>query len=743
MKSKHWIVCLSLFLAPLLCAASELSLVPLPQQVKVQAGPGFVLNDETTIVYQGEGARKSAELLAAALRPATGLPLKVGKATTFGNNTILLRLRGDQTQLGDEGYALQSSAKGVLIVAPKPAGVFYGTQTLLQLLPTDVFRNEPIKAEWTVPAVTISDQPEFPWRGMMLDVSRYFLNKEYVKRYIDMMAQHKLNVLHWHLIDDCGWRIEIKKYPKLTEIGAKRGSGEYYHEGFYTQEDIREVVAYAAARNVEIVPEIEIPAHTLSALCAYPWLGCTGKQFTVPDRHSISPEIYCAGKESTYEFLEDVMDEIVELFPSKWIHIGGDEAKYQRWAKCEDCQTLMRKEGFKREKELQGYMTRRVENYVAKKGKAILGWAEVLECGVSTKTGIMAWHKPHHAVDGAKEGHPVVACLVRHTYFDTPESKLPGEPPCATWTPPVSLEKAYDWHPVPREIAGTSAEKNILGPNGAIWTDQFLHARHVLHDKPGEGTTRSEAYVDYLSLPRMAALAEVGWTKQELRDYNSFTERMKRMYPRYTSAGYNFRMPTPLLDIDKQPGGSIKVSGTSLVEGGTVRYTLAGSKPNAASPELDEAVTVTRTDIFKAATLAAGGEKLSLVYTYDDGSKKYAKHGKIIGEWKSGEPGNGKPKEMVFNATGFINANGEYIITFLYTGGRQRLDIDGVEVVKNDVETVARDIHHGFTGGSKKDNTYRIKIESYETGASFKVKAQVYGDSGDDTNGVVLIRPVT
>jgi len=722
--------------------AEGLSLVPLPQEVEQRAEEGFALNRETRIVYQGEDARGSAELLASVLRPATGLPLETGKTDTAGNNTIFLRLRGGQDKLGKEGYALKSSSKGVQIVAPNPAGLFYGTQTLLQLLPAEVFHaGKGAPVQWSLPSVTITDQPEFPWRGMMLDVSRYFFTKEYVLRYLDMMAMHKMNTLHWHLVDDCGWRIEIKKYPKLTEIGGFRGKGEQRYGGFYTQDDIREIVQHAADRNITIVPEIEIPAHTLAALVAYPYLGCTGTQFEVPTRHSISPEIYCAGKKSTQTFIEDVMTEVCALFPGEFIHIGGDEAKYSRWEKCPDCQGKIKKLGLKNEYELQGWMTTEIERFLAKKGKRIIGWDEILACGVSDKAGIMTWHRPKTAIQGAERGNPVVMSLTGHAYFDVAESKLPGEPPTAGWIPPISLEKAYRWHPVPQGLEGRSA-RNILGASGCIWSDQFLHNAHILADKPGEGTAASEAYIDYLSLPRMAALAEVTWTKQDLRDYGGFTERMRRMFVRYIHAGYQFRMPTPLLEIDKQADESARVGATSPIEGGTVRYTLDGTPPAADSSELDATVTVTPDEIFKTATFAPDGETRSLVYTYVDGSQKYARHGKPFGEWKSGQPGNGKPREMTFDATGFINKNGKYRITFLYTKGQQRLEIDGIEVVKNDARVVAEDIHHGITGGSHKNNTYTIKIDSYETGASFKVKAQVYGDTGNDSNGVVLIRPI-
>ncbi len=734
-----WLATLPLLISPLCStSAAELSLVPLPQEVRKQAAPGFVLNSKTTITYQGESAKKTAELLATALRPATALPLNIVKAAADPKNTISLELSADSSLLGEEGYTLQSSSDGVQITAPQAAGLFYGTRTLLQLMPTGVFKELPIAgAQWSVPAVSIKDTPAFKWRGMMLDVSRYFLNKEYVMRYFDLMAMHKMNTLHWHLIDDSGWRIEIKKYPKLTEIGGFRGKGDKRYGGFYTQADLREIIQYALDRNITIVPEVEIPAHTLAALAAYPWLGCTGKQFEVPISHSISPELYCAGKATTQTFLEDVMNEVCDIFPGEFIHLGGDEAKYPRWKSCPDCQAKMKELGFKTEHELQGWMVTQMEKFLAAKGRRIIGWDDILACGVSERAGIMTWHRPDTAVKGAQRGNPVVMALTGHAYFDTAESKLPGEPPTATWLQPISLEKAYSWHPVPKGMTG-DAVKNIFGASGCVWTDQFLHKADILADKPGEGTARSEAYVDYLSLPRMAALAEITWTKQELRDYSCFTDRMSRMYLRYADAGYNFRMPTPLLDLQKEGDGSVKVSALSLVEGGIVRYTTDGSEPVASSPQLEQVVTVATGQSFKTATFV--GDRHSLTYTYTDESQKYAKYGKQIGVWKSGQPGDGKPKEMVFDATGFINKNGQFIVTFVYTEGHQRLDIDGIEVLKNDTEVVAKDIHYGSTGSVHKNNAYEIKIDSYETGATFKVKAQVYGDTGNDSNGIVLIR---
>lgn len=712
-------------------AGAETSLVPLPQSIVQLNGAPHQLNEKTRILYQGKGAQLVAELLADDLRVRKSLNLSVAELKDDQANSILLVVSNKAKAHGSESYALKSENQKTRMIAPTSRGLFNATRTLLQLVSDDGKSLAP---------VAIEDAPAYPWRGMMLDVSRYFLNKQYVLRYLDMMAMHKMNVLHWHLIDDAGWRIEIKKYPKLTEIGGFRGKGDKRYGGFYTQDEIREIVAYAAARNITIVPEIELPAHTLPALVAYPHLGCFNKNFEVPDRHFISQDLYCPGKETTWEFLENVFTEVCELFPGKYIHIGGDEAKYSRWKKCPDCQKVIKDHGLKNEHALQGWMTTRVEKFLKKKNKRIIGWDEILGAGVSPQAGIMTWHRPQTAVDGAKRGNPVVMSLTGHAYFDFPESKLDGEPPTASWRPPVSLKKAYSWEPTPHELTGTAAAKNILGASGCIWTDMFLHKPEILADKPGRGTSHSEAYVDYLSLPRMAALAEVTWTRQNKRDFGGFTNRMKGVYPRYDKLGYQYRVPVPDVKTKRNPEGTYAVSADCPVRGGVVRYSTDGSNPTAQSKVLDGTILVAQIRDFRAATFTAGDKRQSLLFKHLDPDNKFAKYGDVVGTWKSGEVGNRKPKTMVFDATGLIDGNGVYTITFQYTGGKERLDIDGIKVVRNDTVFVDKDIHHGFTGGSSKNNTYKIKVGNYETGASFKIKASIYGDEGDDSNGVVLIR---
>jgi len=712
----------------------DISLVPKPKSITQLNGSASTLDAQSRILYEGKGAEEIAHLLAESLRASTKLPFPIAKyESSNAKNSIALIVSTQTKDKNPESYTLKSENNQTQILAPTSRGLFNATQTLNQLIPLN---------QKTIPAVDISDAPTYKWRGMMLDVSRYFFTKKYVLRYLDMMAMHKMNMLHWHLVDDAGWRIEIKKYPKLTEIGAWRGKGDKKYGGFYTQDDIREIVAYAAVRNITIVPEIELPAHTLPALVAYPHLGCFNKQFQVPTRHSISPELYCAGKETTWTFLEDVFTEVCDLFPGRFIHIGGDEARFQRWDKCPDCQKKMKELKLKNGHELQGWMTTRIEKFLKTKNKRIIGWDEILGAGVSNKAGIMTWHKPRTAVDGAKRGNPVVMSLTGHAYFDVAESRLPGEPPTAGWIPPISLKKAYEWDPTPKGLTGDAA-KNILGASGCIWSDQFLHKAHILADKPGEGTKASEGYIDYLSLPRMAALAEVTWTPAKLRNdggYTNFAQRMRSIYPRYTQRGYQYRIPVPDIQIKKNPEKTYTLSATSPIAGGTIRYTLDGTEPTPGSTELTDSLTTSKIQGFRAATFPAGESRHSLLYQYRDPNNKFAKYGTPIGKWKSGQIGNRKAKEVTFDATGHINANGVYLITFIYTGGKERLDIDGIKVVRNDTVPVGKDTHHGFTGGQSKKNSYRIKVSNYQTGASFKIKAMIYGDQGTDSNGVVLIR---
>ena len=711
-----------------LCSLQASPIIPKPQKIILAKG-SFSLSAKTKIGY-GKGAKGKAKQLAAYLKEDLKLSLRVVSAKKAGSNSIRFKLDSSLKHMGPEAYKMKITSRGIRISAPEKAGLFYAIQTIRQFLP---LKGKKVK----IPAQTIEDSPRFPWRGIMLDVSRQFMDADYVKRYLDMMPMHKLNTFHWHLIDDSGWRLEIKKYPKLTKIGAWTSHKGKPHGGFYTQKEIKEIVKYAADRHIDVVPEIEIPAHTLAALVAYPHLGCTGKQHRVPNRHHISREIYCAGRDSTYEFIEDIMKEVFALFPAKYIHVGGDEVHFDRWKKCEHCQAKIKKENLKNEKELQGYITRFFEKLCHKQNRRIIGWNEILTCNVSTTAGLMIWNRPQHAVTGARKGHPIVSAQVRHTYFDTPESKLPGEIVGAGWTPPVSLSNSYNWDPVPHGLTEDEA-KNVLGGHGCLWTDLFLH-KHWLRDRDKDDN-RSEVYVDTLTLPRMAGLAEAVWTPKADLDFDNFQDRMKRQYRRYEKKGYHYRLPLPTVKIMRSDKG-FKVLAQASIEGGKVHYTTDGSKPTADSPVFKKTVKIVKEKDFKAIVVNHDGSRQSLVFESIESDPRFAKYGDKFGAWKSGQVAARKAGAKTWEVTGLINKNAKYEVTFVYTGGGMRLDIDWIEILKND-RLIKRIKRHGFTGGRSKGNAYQFQIKEYETGASFKVRAGIYGDRGNNSNGLIFIKKI-
>ncbi|VGO18698.1 beta-N-acetylhexosaminidase [Pontiella sulfatireligans] len=709
-----------------MAAGASPSVIPQPLEMK-ETDKILTLQPNAGISYVDTAAKSSAEQLASMLRPATGYDWPVRQG---GEGTIVLQTRKDAS-LGKEGYRLNITDR-VVIQAPTAAGLFYGAQTLLQLLPPEIYSAKKVSKVWNVPTVEIRDTPRFEWRGMMLDVSRCFFGKEFVLRYIDLMAMHKANVLHWHLTDDPGWRIEIKKYPKLTDIGGFRGKGESRYGGFYTQDDIREIVQYAADRNIMIVPEIELPAHSQAVMAAYPHLACFDKEQTIPTRHFISRELYCAGKESTWEFLEDVMDEVCELFPGKYVHIGGDEAKYDQWKKCPDCQAKIKELNIKGEHELQGWMTQRIEKYLQQHHKKILGWDEILGCGVSDEAGIMSWWRPKAAVEAANRGNPVVMALTGHCYFDAPESHVVGEPPAATWIPPVSLRHAYNWDPVPAALKG-AAIKNIQGAEGCIWSDQLINPANGLMDKPGEGTAHSEAYVEYLTLPRLAALAEVCWTPQDDRVWDDFFSRMATQYNRYDAAGWNYRTPLPVVETKQNEEGTFSISAIAPMRGASVHYTLNGMEPTATSVELNAPINVKDTMAFKAVTVGADERRTSLVFNFEEKlAPRYRKLGALVGKWSA----ENVAPVMKFKVTGKVDQNGIYRVSFSEKKRGEAMEVTGLRLLKNG-RAIAEGTLLGPTSKRPKTEGVDLVVSDYETGAHFELEVTM---KPGKNQGFVLIK---
>ena len=715
-------------------SSMAIDVIPKPKHYSVN-GQEFSLNPEVKIIHSDE-LKDLAMFLSESLSPATGWDLEVELGKKSRKQSIYLSI--DESLLNnEEAYSLNVLENSIEIKGHSKAGVFYGIQTLLQLMPVEIYNKQRQKQiAWKIPGVEISDEPEYEWRGLMLDVSRYFFEKDYVLHLLDMMAMYKMNVMHLHLIDDAGWRLEIKKYPKLTSIGGFRGENENRTGGYYTQEDVKEMVAYAALRNIEIIPEIEVPAHTLAAISAYPFLSCTEKDYKVPEKHFISRDLYCVGKESTFEFLEDVFEETFKLFPSKYIHIGGDEAKYDRWRECPHCQKRKKDLGLKNEAELQVYFTNRVQKMVKKYGKTIVGWDEMLEKGLQDKAVGMVWHDKKKAISGTRDGHDIVMALTDYCYFDVAESKSPGEIKAATWLAPISFEKVYEFNPMIKGLA-PEHRSQVLGGQATLWSDQFIHGT-LLQELAPLNENRSEKYFDYLTLPRMTALSEALWSSDPSREWEEFENRMSTHYNRFDQADYGYRVPEPKLIGKEMVDDGFKISLKNVVEGAEIRYSIDGEYPNTYSTIYTKPVFVNKLSDFRAITVV-NRKQFSLPLYFNEKYEAYKKHGQFLGEWKPSSIKGKKYSVLELNATGKIDANGSYELSFLFTEGKFKLEISSVEVYKNGAK-VADDIHFAYTGNSSKDNKYKFKIDCYETGAAFAIKAKVRGDLGADSNGVIFIK---
>jgi hexosaminidase len=531
------ILCAALVAAncALMNTADAIAVIPQPQNVKVLPGE-FELTAKTKITFGGGEAE--AKLLAATLRKSSGFKLPVLPVSTLpGKSEITLLLQSNLLgELGAEGYELSVKENYAAITAPTPAGLFYGSQTLLQLLPPEIFSAEKQEGiAWKAPAVEISDSPRFVWRGFMLDVSRHFFTVTEVKQVLDLMALYKLNTFHWHLVDDQGWRIQIKKYPKLTSVGSWRdgigfglasNSATAYdthgrYGGFYTQKQIREVVAYAAARHITVVPEIEMPGHSSAALAAYPQFGCPGVKFSVPLKGGVYTGVYCAGNDATFGFISNVLAEVAPLFPGKYIHIGGDEVVKSNWMHCAECQLRIKNEGLKGEHELQSYFIGRVEKIVNAQGKSLIGWSEIREGGLAPSAALMDWIGG--GAESAASGHDVVMTPTKYCYFDHYQSTNRAAEPKAIGGY-LPLEQVYQFEPVPEKLA-PEFHAHVLGGQANLWTEYIPNLRQV----------------EYMMFPRIGALAEVDWSPKETRDWESFKARTALNEKRLDALGINYR----------------------------------------------------------------------------------------------------------------------------------------------------------------------------------------------------------
>ncbi len=515
-------------------SAKEIALIPQVQKMTLGAS-SFHFSEGTTLVVQNTEQEGIATLFANLFEKSAGWKPKIVNGGSEGSSQLIFKTDGN---LNEEGYTLDIKTDKIEIKASKPAGFFYAIQTLRQLLPAEVESSQKQdKTEWLVPVISISDSPAFKWRGYMLDVSRHFFPKEDVIQMIDFLAIHKINTLHLHLLDDQGWRIEIKKYPKLTAIGGwrvdredkpwnsrpKQEAGEKAtNGGFYTQEDVKEMVAYAQKRYINIVPEIEMPAHVTAALAAYPQYSCTGGPFTVlPGGVWPVTDIYCAGNDSTFLFLQDVLSEVIDLFPSKYIHIGGDEATKTEWDKCPKCQKRIKTEGLKNSGELQSYFIKRIEKFINSKDRVLLGWDEILEGGLPPKATVMSWRGTQGGIDAAKQGHDVVMTPGQPCYFDHYQGAKEEEPLAIGGFNP--LNKVYEFDPIPKELDAEAA-KHILGAQANLWTEYVPTFKHA----------------QYMTFPRIAAMAEALWSSKEVKNWDDFYRRIQTFTKRYDQMGINY-----------------------------------------------------------------------------------------------------------------------------------------------------------------------------------------------------------
>lgn len=578
--------------------------IPLPQEVSLTQGNPFKLSGNVLIAYPENNAllQRNAEFLSEYIQQSTGYAPKT-KAIAAGEqvkNAITLGL--DPSIVNKEGYVLTTTTEGISINGQTENGVFYGIQTLRKSIPAEAQGTTIL-----IPAGEIKDEPRFSYRGMHLDVGRHFFPIEFIKKYIDLLALHNMNTFHWHLTEDQGWRIEIKKYPKLTEIGSQRSrtvigrnTQEYDNTpygGFYTQEEAKEIVKYAQERYVTVIPEVDLPGHMLAALAAYPELGCTGGPYEVCPRWGIFEDVLCIGNDKTMQFLEDVMSEIIEIFPSEYVHIGGDEAPRDRWKECPKCQARIKAEGLKADKNhtaedrLQSYCMTRIEKFLNSKGRRIIGWDEILEGDVAPNATVMSWRGASGGIKAAQMGHDVIMTPNTYCYFDYYQTADTKDEPLGIGGY-VPIEKVYSLNPT--FDLNEEQQKHIIGAQANLWTEYIATTEHV----------------EYMILPRMAALAEVQWTQPAKKDFKDFSKRLARLMKFYQRDGFNYAKHVFDLKADFTPDTDKKavIVTLSSIDDAPIYYTLDGTEPTTASSKYTDPVAITETADFRAVVIRPEGK---------------------------------------------------------------------------------------------------------------------------------------
>lgn len=578
---------------------ADYEVVPLPGEITPSAGTSFTLTRSTRIIYPAgnEKMQRNAEFLADYLKLSAGIKPDITTATS-GQDAIILSLGLDQEN--SEAYQITVSEQSIHIHGASEAAVFYGIQTLRKSVPAGDYQTV------SFTPVTINDAPRFSYRGMMLDVARHFQPVSFVKKYIDLLALHHINRFHWHLTDDQGWRIEIDSYPKLTEIGSMRretvigrNTGEYDgtpHGGFYTKKELEEIVAYAADRYITIIPEVDLPGHMLAALTAYPELGCTGGPYEVSREWGVFDDVLCPGKDSTFIFLEAVLTEVMELFPSKYIHIGGDESPKTRWEKCPHCQARIRElgltnhDGHTAEHYLQSYVTARMEKFLNGHGRSIIGWDEILEGELAPNATVMSWRGMQGGIQAAQMGHDVIMTPTTYSYFDYYQSQYTDEEPFGIGGY-LPLEQVYGFEPAP-EILTEGQRAHILGAQANLWTEYI----------------REQEHVEYMTLPRLAAMSEVQWMQPGEKNYDQFLTRLPQLLTLYDQLGYNYA--THVFDVNAELTPNFDTNALdvtfSTIDNAPVYYTVDGTEPTESSVKYEGKFTVRESSELKAVAIRRG-----------------------------------------------------------------------------------------------------------------------------------------
>ncbi|MGL4631239.1 MAG: glycoside hydrolase family 20 protein [Leadbetterella sp.] len=577
-------------------------IIPKPLLFQKESG-SFTIKESTQLVLDKNSEKYIyvIENLKDKLSSVAGVNIKTS-TRPLGTDFIAFKV---DSSIKSEAYSIKVTTKGIELAASQEVGFFYAYQSLLQMLPADIAGSSPASIKLEIPACSIKDEPRFGYRGQMLDVGRHYFPLPFIKKVIDQMAQLKLNVFHWHLTEDQGWRIEIKKYPKLTEIGSirkkspdghyrdKRSDGKV-HQGFYTQDEVRELVEYAAKRHITVIPEIEMPGHSLAALASYPELGCGPGPYEVGTTWGIIEDVYCPS-ENTFTFLKNVLTEVMDLFPSKYIHIGGDECPKKAWKESKFCQDLIRKEGLKNEDELQSYFIKRIDAFVSSKGRRIIGWDEILEGGLSPNATVMSWRGMKGGIEAAEQGHDVVVATTQNLYFDYYQAKAVKEPIGIGGF--LDIEKVYSLEPIPKELK-EEEKKYIIGVQAQLWTE-YIH-------------TSEKA--EYMLFPRILASAEVAWASPK-KDFPNFKQRVVNYMPRLQKMGINYCKSIFDVDfsLDNTTSGQKALKINSSIPNTVIRYTLDGSEPNELSfvySPSNTTLLLEQSSMVNAATFDKNGKRI-------------------------------------------------------------------------------------------------------------------------------------